>query len=105
MQETTLERVIRVIAATQHFTAEKAAALTEESTFEELGIDSLDGINIVFALENEFNLNIPDEAAKNIRSVRDIVAGIETQLAAKEAPPVAESQAPVEAEPEAGPEK
>ena len=43
--------------------------------FEELGIDSMDGVNIVFALENEFNINVPDEDVKNIRSVRDMVDG------------------------------
>jgi len=47
-----------------------------------LKIDSLDGINIVFALENEFNINIPDEAAKNLRSVRDAAEGIAKLLEA-----------------------
>lgn len=83
MPETTVERVIRVIAATQHYAADKAATLTAESTFEQLGIDSLDGINIVFALENEFNVNIPDEDAKNIKSIQDIAGGIDRLLAAR----------------------
>jgi len=67
------ERVRGIIAATQHVPKEK---ITAESTFEELGIDSLDGINILFAVESEFNINIPDDAAQNIRSVRDVVDGI-----------------------------
>jgi acyl carrier protein len=67
------ERVRGIIAATQHVAKEKIKA---ESTFEELGIDSLDGINILFAVESEFNINIPDDAAQNIRSVRDVVDGI-----------------------------
>ena len=67
------ERVRGIIAATQHVAKEK---ITAESTFEELGIDSLDGINILFAVESEFNINIPDDAAQNIRSVRDVVDGI-----------------------------
>lgn len=66
-------RVISVIAATQHIPAEK---ITPESTFQELGIDSLDGINILFALENEFNINIPDDEAQNIRAVRDAIEGV-----------------------------
>jgi len=85
MPANTLDRVIRVIAQTQHFSEEKTAEVTMESTFEQLGIDSLDGINIVFALENEFDVAIPDESAKTIRGVRDIVTGIEDLLAAKEA--------------------
>ncbi len=66
-------RVRAVIATTQHLPQEK---ITAESTFLELGIDSLDGINILFAVESEFNINIPDEAAKNLRSVRDVIDGI-----------------------------
>jgi acyl carrier protein len=67
------QRVISVIAATQHIAAEK---ITPESTFQELGIDSLDGINILFALENEFNINIPDDQAQNIRAVSDAIEGV-----------------------------
>jgi len=67
------ERVRGIIAATQHVPPEK---VTADSTFEELGIDSLDGINILFAVESEFNINIPDDAAQNIKSVRDVVEGI-----------------------------
>jgi len=66
-------RVIAVIAATQHIAVDK---ISEESSFQELGIDSLDGINILFALENEFNINIPDDQAQNIRTVRDAVEGV-----------------------------
>ena len=67
------ERVRRIIAAAQHLPQEK---ITADSTFQELGIDSLDGINILFAVESEFNINIPDDAAQSIRSVRDVVEGI-----------------------------
>lgn len=67
------KRVISVIAATQHISVDK---ITEESSFQELGIDSLDGINILFALENEFNINIPDDQAQNIRTVHDAVEGV-----------------------------
>lgn len=78
MPDDLTQRVINVIAATQHL---DAAAITPDSTFAQLNIDSLDGINIVFALENEFNINIPDDAAKELRSVRDITAGIASLLA------------------------
>ena len=67
------ERVRGIIAAAQHVPKEK---ITADATFEELGIDSLDGINILFAVESEFNINIPDDAAQNIKSVRDVVEGI-----------------------------
>jgi acyl carrier protein len=72
-------RVIGVIAATQHIARE---TITPDKTFQELGIDSLDGINILFAVENEFNISIPDDAAKAIRSVGEMIEGISKLLAA-----------------------
>jgi acyl carrier protein len=78
MSEDVLARVIRVIAETQHIPAQR---VTADSTFEQLGIDSLDGINILFAVENEFGISVPDEAAKSIRSVRDMAEGVERLLA------------------------
>jgi acyl carrier protein len=66
-------RILRIIAETQR---KDPAQVTIDSSFEELGIDSMDGVNIVFALENEFNINVPDEEVKNIKSVRDMVEGI-----------------------------
>jgi len=65
--------VIRVIAETQRIPIE---TITIDSSFEELKIDSLDGINILFALENEFNINIPDDAVRSVRTVRDMVEGV-----------------------------
>src|ERR1035441_6229255 len=66
-------RILRIIAETQR---KDPAQVTIDSTFEELGIDSMDGVNIVFALENEFNINVPDEEVKTIRNVRDMVEGV-----------------------------
>lgn len=86
MPEDLSQRVISVIAATQHIAAEKIA---EESTFQELGIDSLDGINILFALENEFNINIPDDEAQNIRTVHDAVEGVRKLVEGRGPEPVA----------------
>ena len=77
MSEEILRRVIRVIAETQHIPEEN---ITAESTFEELGIDSLDGINILFGIENEFGINVSDDAAKTMRSVRDVAEGVEKLL-------------------------
>lgn len=77
MPEELSQRVFSVIAATQRIAAD---TITIDSTFEELGIDSMDGVNILFALENEFNITIPDEAAKSIRSVRQAVEGVESLL-------------------------
>lgn len=75
-----VERVAQVIAKAQHIPAE---SVTIDKTFEELKIDSLDGINILFAIESEFDVDIPDDAARQIKSVREMVDGIEKLLAAK----------------------
>jgi acyl carrier protein len=80
MSEELIARVADVIARTQKIPPE---TVTIDKTFAELNIDSLDGINILFALESEFNLDIPDEAARQIRSVREMVEGIEKLLTAK----------------------
>ena len=77
---TTPSRVIAVIAKTQHLPPE---SVTIDSTFEALKIDSLDGINIVFAIEEEFGIEIPDDQAKLIRTVRDVVNGVDRLVAAK----------------------
>ena len=73
------DRALSVIAATQKIPREK---VTIESSFTELGIDSMDGINILFALENEFDITIPDEQAKTIRSIREMVEGVEKLVSA-----------------------
>jgi acyl carrier protein len=75
-------RVMQTIAKTQHM---DIASFTADSTFEELKIDSLDGINIVFAVENEFGIDVPDEAMKALRSVRDVINGVEKLIANKAA--------------------
>jgi acyl carrier protein len=72
-------RVIEVIAKTQRL---DPSAITPDSTFAELKIDSLDGINILFALEEEFKISIPDDAAREITSVRQAVDGVARLMAA-----------------------
>lgn len=78
MSDELSQKVLTVIATTQRIPVEK---VTIDSSFEELGIDSMDGVNILFALENEFNITIPDEAAKDIRNVRQMIEGVEKLLA------------------------
>ena len=72
--------VIRVIAQTQRIPIE---SISIDSTFEQLKIDSLDGINIVFALENEFGINIPDEGVQNLHSIGETVEGVRNLLGEK----------------------
>jgi len=75
-------RVIAVIARMQKIPVD---SVTLDKTFQELNIDSLDGINIMFEVENEFGIEIPDEEARQIRTVRQMAEGIEKLLALKQA--------------------
>ncbi|MBM3774162.1 MAG: acyl carrier protein [Acidobacteria bacterium] len=75
-----IERVISVIAETQRLGKEKVSL---DSSFEELGMDSMDGVNVLFALENEFDINIPDEEARAVRTVRGMAEGVAKLVAAK----------------------
>ena len=74
-------KVIEIIAREQHLDANK---ITLDSTFAELGIDSLDGVNILFALEEEFKLDIPDTVAQNMKSVRQVVDSLTRVLEGKD---------------------
>ena len=81
MAESVEERVLRVIAVKQRLPRE---AVTPESTFEELGIDSLDRLNLLFELEGEFDIQIDDEEAKKVTNMREMIAGIQLLLDKKQ---------------------
>ncbi len=76
------QRVIRVIAETQQIDAKN---ITRCSTFAELDIDSFDGINVLFAIESEFDISVSDDDAKQLRGIADVIDGVEKLLAAKKA--------------------
>ncbi len=72
---TVQERVIRAIARACHLDPEQ---VHPEATFEELGVDSLKGLEIVFELEEEFKVSIPENLAVGMRSVRDVIERLRT---------------------------
>lgn len=74
------ERVIRVFADFKKVSPEEVSM---DTTFDELGFDSLDGLNLVFELEEEFDLTIPDDRVSEMKGVRHAVEGIEALLQAK----------------------
>lgn len=55
----------------------------EASFIDDLGADSLDTVELVMALEEEFNAEIPDEDAEKLRTVGDAVNYIEQKAAKK----------------------
>ena len=78
------ERVIRCVTSTQHL---DPGRVTLDSTFQDLQIDSLAGINILFAIEEEFGITVPDDAAQKARNIRDLVEGVEALLQQEAAEP------------------
>ena len=55
----------------------EAEKVTPEASFvEDLGADSLDTVELVMAFEEEFNIEIPDEAAEKIKKVGDAISYI-----------------------------
>ncbi len=57
-----------------------AAEVKEDSKFvEDLGADSLDVVELVMALEEKFDIEIPDEEAEKIQTVKDVIDYIESK--------------------------
>jgi acyl carrier protein len=70
-----LEKVKKIVVENLGVDPEKVA---EEASFiEDLGADSLDTVELVMALEEEFGVEIPDEEAEKIMTVKDAVNYIE----------------------------
>ena len=74
------EKVVDIIS--NQLGIEKIDVTPEASVVDDLGADSLDVVELVMALEEEFNLEIPDEEAEKIKSVQDIFKHMETALQA-----------------------
>ncbi len=60
-----------------------AGKVTEDASFiDDLGADSLDTVELVMAFEEEFGVEIPDDAAEKILTVKDAIGFIETHAKA-----------------------
>ncbi len=69
----------RVKARVAHQLGVEEETVTRESSFvEDLGADSLDVVELVMALEDEFKIEIPDDQAEKIVTVGDAVGFIES---------------------------
>ena len=74
--DTVLEKVKEVIS--EQLGIEDTDSITTETTFiDDLGADSLDIVELIMALEEEFDMEIPEEEAEKITSVGDVVSYIE----------------------------
>lgn len=70
-----LEKVAKIIA--EELNANAESITMETRLVEDLGADSLDAVEIMFALEEEFGMEIEDDAAQTIKTVGDLVKYIE----------------------------
>jgi acyl carrier protein len=82
MSDDLIQRVLKAIAASKRIPLE---TVTIDSDFAQLNIDSMDAVEILFALENEFDIVIPDDEVRSVRNVRQMCEGVEKLVAAKAA--------------------
>jgi len=71
------EKVIATLASVKRIPVEQ---IKLDSSLLDLGVDSLDTFTLLFELESKFNISIPDDEARTIRTVSDIVAGVQRIL-------------------------
>lgn len=79
MPDDLAEKVITILSTVKHIPREQ---IKLESSLVDLGFDSLDTISMLFELETAFNVSIPDERARSIRYVHEIVDGVRALQAA-----------------------
>jgi acyl carrier protein len=77
MTAANVEGKVKKIIAEQLGVAEDEIKTTS-SFIEDLGADSLDIVELVMAMEEEFEVEIPDEEAENIKTVQDAVSYVTT---------------------------
>jgi acyl carrier protein len=80
MSDELIQRVLKVIATSRRIPLE---TVTIDAEFQQLAIDSMDAVEILFALENEFDISIPDDEVRTVRNVRQICEGVDKLVAAK----------------------
>lgn len=77
MTATNIEAKVKSIIADQLGVGEDEIKL-ESSFIEDLGADSLDLVELVMAMEEEFEIEIPEDQSENIKTVADVVNYINT---------------------------
>jgi acyl carrier protein len=78
MKSQNFDKVKEIIVEQLDVQADQVTA--EASFIEDLGADSLDTVELVMALEENFDIEIPDEDAEKIKTVRDAVAYIDEHV-------------------------
>lgn len=76
---TTFEKIREIIANTLEIDDVESITM-ETSIMNDLEADSLDAVEIMMAIEDEFGIEIPDEDAENFRNIGDIVNYVEQKI-------------------------
>jgi acyl carrier protein len=76
---TTFEKIREIIANTLEIDDVESITM-ETSIMNDLEADSLDAVEIMMAIEDEFGVEIPDEDAENFRNIGDIVNYVEQKI-------------------------
>lgn len=74
------ERVTKIVV--EQLGVEEAKVTSTASFIDDLGADSLDTVELVMAFEEEFGVEIPDDAAEKILTVKDAISYISENAAA-----------------------
>ena len=69
------ERVKKIVV--EHLGVDEGKVTDDASFIDDLGADSLDTVELVMAFEEEFGVEIPDDAAESILTVKDAIAFIQ----------------------------
>jgi acyl carrier protein len=77
---TVAERVKKIVV--EHLGVDADKVVPEASFIDDLGADSLDTVELVMAFEEEFSIEIPDDAAETIQTVGDAIGFIEKNATA-----------------------
>ncbi len=72
------DRVRKIVV--EHLNVEPEKVTEKASFIDDLGADSLDNVELVMAFEEEFDIEIPDDAAETIQTVGDAVTFIDGRL-------------------------
>ena len=75
------ERVKKIVV--EHLGVDEAKVTENASFIDDLGADSLDTVELVMAFEEAFDIEIPDEQAEKIRTVKDAIDYINTHSKGK----------------------
>ena len=82
MSQTDIFEKVKTIIIEQLAVEDKSKVIPQASFVDDLGADSLDTVELVMALEEEFDIEIPDEAAEKITTVQAVVDYISSHVAA-----------------------